>query len=257
MSRARMRRGLAAVGLLLGGAAAEATTLTPIDAAGLVDGAELIFIGVAVDRQVATSRDGRYPYTFFTFEVEEVLKGAVDDRLLTLRFEGGEIGDEYIEVHGIPTFERYGRYLLFVADNGEAISPVVGWEQGKLEFVDHPSRPGDQVLLDRRGQAVQGIGRGRFLRTPVVRDGNSVRRAAPVAGGITVLEEEGVVISDPGAAEPAEADAELVPASAVLQGLGALIAERASAASFRPGRTVRSLTLDDVPDRFILRPATR
>lgn len=250
-----MRRLWAAVALLLACTAAQATTLTPIDAAGLVDGAELIFTGVAVDRQVATSRDGRYPYTFITFQVEEVMKGAVEDELLTLRFEGGEIGDEYIQVHGIPTFERYGRYLLFVADNGEAISPVVGWEQGKLELVDHPSRPGAKVLLDRRGQAVEGVGNGRFLRTPVVREGLSVRKAAPEVGGITVLEEQGVVISDPEALDPTEADAELVPAPAVLQGLRALIAERVQAASYRPGRTVRSLTVDDVPDHFTLRPS--
>lgn len=252
-----MRRALAAAALLLACTAVEATTLTPIDAAGLVDGAELIFTGVAVDRQVATSRDGRYPYTFITFQVEEVMKGAVEGDLLTLRFEGGEIGDEYIEVHGIPTFERYGRYLLFVADNSEAISPVVGWEQGKLEFVDHPSRPGGEVLLDRRGQAVEGVGNGRFLRTPVVREGHGVRRATKVAAGVTVLEKEGVVISDPEAPDPTEADAELVPASAVLQGLRGLIAERARAGSYRPGGAVRSLTLDDVPDHFTLRPAAK
>jgi len=246
-----MKRATVACALaLMVSATAHATVLRPMSAADLTDQAELIFTGIAVERQVATSRDGRYPFTFVTFEVESILKGEVAGDRLTLRFEGGELGEEYIEVIGMPEFEHGGEYLLFVADNGHAISPVVGWGQGKFELVEHPSRPGEKILIDRHGNAIEGVGDGAFLRTPVERDGGSVRRAAAVPTGVEVLEEVGVVISDPMAPDFAKVGTELAPANFVLQGIQRLVVNRIRAEGFRPGRRVRSLTVDDVPERF-------
>ena len=231
---------------------AGAAVLQPVDARELVDAAELIFTGIAVDRQVATSRDGRYPYTFYTFQVERVIKGRVAGDQITLRFEGGEIGDELIEVLGMPAFERNGHYLLFVADNGRAISPVVGWQQGRFELVDHPSQPGRKVILDRNGMAIEGVGNEAFVRSRVERDGRSVRRALSADLGFVVLEEDGIEVTDPLAPDLAKASEELMPAWMVLDSLQRSVGNRTRVEGFRPGALVRSLTIDDVPDRFSL-----
>ena len=73
-SKAASRMGLAV--LLLTGLTlpASATLIAHTDAAQLVDKAELIFVGRAVDRQVVTTLDGKYPLTFITFDVQDVLK---------------------------------------------------------------------------------------------------------------------------------------------------------------------------------------
>jgi hypothetical protein len=42
--------------------------------------AELIVTGAAVSRAVVPSGDGRYPFTFVTFEIDEILKGGYRDR---------------------------------------------------------------------------------------------------------------------------------------------------------------------------------
>lgn len=251
-----MKRTWMACALLLLCANARATTLRPVDASDLIDQAELIFTGVAVDRQVATSKDGRYPYTFVTFAVDDVLKGHLEGEELTLRFEGGEIGEELVEVLGMPEFERNGNYLLFVADNGHAISPVVGWGQGTFELLEHPSRSGAKVVVDRNGMVVEGVVGGLFLRTRAEREGRSVRRSTEAPTGVVVLEEDGVTITDPLAPNLAKADVELMPADLVLQSLRATLAKRMRSKSFRPGVLVRSLTIDDVPDQFTLRPTT-
>lgn len=249
-----MRRLLLVCMLLFGSAQAYATTLKPLQAVDLVDQSELIFTGKAIDRQVATTKDGKHPYTFITFEVERVLKGSVEGPTLTLRFEGGEIGDEYLLVEGMPEFERGGHYLLFVADNGRAISPIVGWTQGKLEFLEHPSQPGASVLVDRRGMAIEGVGNGKFMRSEVRRDGQSVVRSKR-SSGIQVLEEDNVVITDPLAENQAfEKGRELTPASVVLNSLSRMVEQRAGNKSFRAGATVQSLGIDDVPETFKLRP---
>ena len=237
---------------------ANATTLRPLQAVELVDQAELIVVGTAVDRRVATTLDGSYPYTFITFEIQQTLKGETESKRLTLRFEGGELGDEYILVQGMPEFERGGEYLLFVADNGTATSPVVGWQLGVFELVTHPTFPTEKVMLDRMGMAVEGVGQGSFLRSPVVREGLSVKRAAPTSG-VTVIKEEGVKIIDPLRSAADRPQAELIPASKVLHRLRSLVSERSATKGFRPGTRVPSLTLDDVPEGFSLRavPAPR
>ena len=236
------------------GAPLESTTLLPMNAADLVDQAELIFLGTAAGEAVATTKDGKYPYTFVTFEVSKVLKGRVEGARLTLRFEGGEVGDEYVLVHGIPQFEQGHEYLLFVANNGEAISPVVGWGQGQLELLPHPSLQGEQVLVDYQGNAIEGIAHGEFLRSPIERDEHGLRRQPSPTHEYEVLVEDGVTISDPDDEAISTADQPLLPARAVFQGLTRSLKARATEKSFRPGKLVRSLTIDDVPDTFSYYP---
>ena len=163
------------------------------------------------------------------------------------------MGDEFIQVHGIPEFERGREYLLFVAGNGEQISPVVGWGQGSLELVAHPSLVGQQVLVDYRGNAVEGIAQGGFLRSPIEFDASGIRRAPRRSPGVEVISESGVSISDPLETELAGEETELVPARVVIQSLLRTLKERAGTESFQAGKRVRSLSLEDVPEKFFYR----
>lgn len=158
-----VRSALALLGLGLAAAVApvQATVVPRFDAGKLADQSALVFVGTVVDHQAAVTRDGLYPYTFVTFNVEDVLKGE-SDLQLTLRFDGGPVGNEFIEVSGMPRFEVGGRHLLFVAGVEQGFCPLTGWFQGKFDFVRHPE-DGRDVLVDYKGHPVKSVSGDRFV----------------------------------------------------------------------------------------------
>jgi hypothetical protein len=143
----------------------EATTIDPVTIQQLVREAELIFEGVVTRVEyrvsdVATPSHVALPHTFVTFAIEQTLQGStVNDRSITLRFQGGSDGNGSIMlVPGIPLFDVGDRDILFVRGNGEHLCPLVGWEQGRfrviggLVYTDN----GQEVWLTRRGTLAFG-----------------------------------------------------------------------------------------------------
>lgn len=223
----------------------EATTVLPMDVTELSDQADFVFTGTAVQTKVLLSNDGNFPFTFVTFAVNDVLKGSTRGRQITLRFDGGMLGDSGVEVDGMPRFEQGESYLLFVRGNGSVGCPVLGWWQGQFRYGREP-RSNKRILLDSAGAAVEGIAQGRFTRKPAERS----RRAAE-AGGMTVLSEEGVHIVLPEEARStAKASVVETPEAArIIDQLRAFIAGRGTAKSFHPGRLVESARTEDVPSQ--------
>lgn len=101
--------------------------------------AQLIFDGT-VTHVAARNADlpmGRHgkggPYTFYTFAMQRVFKGSVagGGDTVTLRFEGGEVYDaqgklvDEESIPGLPRFKVGDRAILFVANNGDVMSPLV------------------------------------------------------------------------------------------------------------------------------------
>lgn len=246
-----------ALGLVLAHLPASATTILPQTPAQLVDGAELIFVGTAVHEEFAQTHDGTYAYTFVTFEVEEALKGAAEDAHLTLRFDGGPVGvEDHLEVAGMPAFTVGERYLLFVAGNGHHGCPVLGWNQGKLEFRPHPLT-GEEVLVERTGALVEGLDAAAWRRSPVrmAADGTIHEKQRLLA---EVVASEGVEIvagpvvglaPEPRALIDARQDA--VGAEDVLGELRALVRERSLTKRFAAGRVVSSARVEDVPPQKV------
>lgn len=223
--------------------AARATTLVPMDLEQLVDQAELIFRGTALHEEVVLSREDGFPFTFVTFQVDAVLKGAAEGRHLTLRLHGGPVDDhEEIAVVGMPRFTPGEEYLLFVSGNGRYLSPVLGWQQGKFHF-GREEKSGRRILTDAHGNPIVGIRQGQWMRAEL---------PAPGDAGAVLVGEEGVVIgsSDPRAGVRGGRPAREVPeAGQVIQALRTFVQARAAAPSFVPGRTVRSADPRDVPAR--------
>lgn len=218
----------------------EATTVLSMEASELADQADLIFTGTAVQEETAPTKDGRFPFTFITFTVGDVLKGRVQGKQITLRFDGGVLGDRGVEVDGMPRFAQGESYLLFVRGNGSVSCPVLGWWQGQLHFRQE-ALSNRRILVDSAGTAVAGIAQGRFTRRPAA----GSRLAAEADGEITVLSEEGVhiVLSEPAV----QALTPLPDAAQVVAQLRSLIAGRGREKSFRPGRLVPSARIEDVP----------
>ena len=71
---------------------ASATTLIPVDLGGLADQSHAVFVGTAVHKEVVASKDGSFPFTFVTFDVERTFKGQIRGRHLTLRPPRSSVG---------------------------------------------------------------------------------------------------------------------------------------------------------------------
>lgn len=221
---------------------AEATTVIPMDVAELSDQAELVFTGTAVQTNVALSRDGVAPYTFVTFTVQDVLKGATPGGQITLRFAGGQLAKGGVTYEGMPQFEQGGTYLLFVHGNGSFLCPVLGWWQGHYRF-SRQSGSAKPNLVDFAGSPLQGIEGGHFKRALPQRD----------AAGVTVVSEQGVhvVVGNPAVQATSTApDADLV-----IGQLRSFIAARKTAKTFQPGKLVQSARVEDVPASAAFTPA--
>lgn len=247
---ARLTAVLLVAGLTAAGApCARATTLLHQDLADLVDQAELIFVGTVLHVEPVPTGDGAFAFTYVTFAHEDELKGSARDRELTLRFAGGEFLEVAYEIVGAPRFLPGGRHLLFVEGNGRLGVPLVGWGQGKLDFVAHPLS-GEAILVDFRGQGVAGLAGGEWQKAgPLTADGFLREPREP---GIAVLSQEGVEITldDPAtelAGEPA-------PAAEVVEALRAYVQARSSKApSFQTPQVVESASPADVPPSFQFR----
>jgi len=221
-----------------------ATTVISMDLDALVDKAGLIFTGTAVHREVVLSQDGKFPFTFITFHVDDELKGKVRDHVLTLRFHGGNFGNQVVEVVGTPEFEIGERYLLFVSDNGTTSFPVVGWRQGQYRFVREP-RSGGSVLVDYQGQALGGIERGNWMRHAIAR---------PEAPEVVLLGEEGIDVSELPATEMKIRPGRLPEAQEALEALRKVVRSRSGRATFLPSRFVESARPEDLPERVEWKP---
>lgn len=124
---------------------------------------DLVFVGTVVEVAYAPStdlRNGRgIPHTFVTYEVEEVLQGAAEDKHITLRFIGGR-GEEaaFLAVSDMPMFDKGDRDVMMVSANGTSGCPLVDCSDGRLRLIN-------DMVFSEEGQAIESDGKGGVLKT--------------------------------------------------------------------------------------------
>ena len=114
--------------LLLGSAhPARAITVIARDFDQLVTRADTVFKGTVASKtsQWTGQETTRHIVTFVTFKVDETYKGAAAPGQ-TLRFLGGTVGNDTMEVPDMPQFEVGQKAVLFVVGNGKQFCPLVG-----------------------------------------------------------------------------------------------------------------------------------
>jgi hypothetical protein len=95
----------------------------------------------------------------------DLFKGNYRDSEITLRLDGGELGNgKVLVVHGIPEFFEGQKVVLFVKGNGRSICPLVGWEQGMLR-VAQDEKTGQEIVLTSQGVRISKIDKGDFVLT--------------------------------------------------------------------------------------------
>lgn len=131
-----------------------ATTVLAPGFSGMVTGAERIFAGkVTSVRCDWTIRSGRRAIvTTVQFKVERTLKGSATEEL-QLEFFGGTVGEDTMEVHGVPKFIAGERVVLFSRNNGKEFCPLVGIYHGKL-LIERDAQSGADVVLRHNRQPI-------------------------------------------------------------------------------------------------------
>ena len=139
------------VGLLLA-PLARATTVIPPEFTELVAEADAIYRGrviAAEARREQSATGASVIKNFVTFSVDRTLKGA-EKKEVVLEFLGGTIGDETLEIGGVPRFTVGAREILFVQKNGVQFCPIVRLAHGRYR-VEHDTPTGrDYVARDNR-----------------------------------------------------------------------------------------------------------
>jgi cell division septation protein DedD len=94
-------------------AEATATIFIPMPVEDLAASSEVVVIGTVKQLTGVRSRRGEI-VTLVQLTVEQVLKGAVVDPVITLKEDGGEVGGEREVIFGVPSFQLGERVLLFL-----------------------------------------------------------------------------------------------------------------------------------------------
>jgi hypothetical protein len=102
-------------------------------------------------------------FTFVTLDQLDTVAGSYTGSTLTLRFLGGQIGNDISHVVGSPTFNVDDRVVLFVQGNGRYMVPLVGWTQGVFR-VQQDATTGQLAVRDNEGNRVAGVQNGRLVK---------------------------------------------------------------------------------------------
>ena len=112
-------------------ASAAATTLVSMSIDQISSDAELIFEGEVLVRETRRDTSNNLIYTYVTFAVQDVIKGTYSSDELELRFTGGSISDEIVEISGLTLPGEGEQGIYFVESiSRNLLNPLLGWSQG-------------------------------------------------------------------------------------------------------------------------------
>lgn len=129
-----------------------ATTVVAPTLRQMVDRADRIFVGEVVSLR-SYRADGAI-FTDVTFRLSEAVKGG-DSPLVMLTFLGGTVGEDTLEIDGVPTFAIGDEQVVFATRALRQVSPIVGMWHGRV-----------RVSRDRRSGAARVL---RYDGTPFER----------------------------------------------------------------------------------------
>lgn len=121
-----------AIGLccLLAPVSAQATTILQVPFEQVVTASTVIFEGQVISKEVRTLNSGQL-MTFFTFQINELIKGDYKGTTIELGFLGGDDGDKNMQIQGLQMPKVSEKGIYFTEDPNELfINPLYGWHQG-------------------------------------------------------------------------------------------------------------------------------
>jgi hypothetical protein len=119
-----------------------------LDLEDLAVGADCILVGTVEDIKSEWNRDRTVIYTYIKFSVENSIKGCLDQKEVTIRVPGGQVGDISMHVPTAPTFEAGEKTLVFLEVEDDGSLHVPGGFQGKFTIQDNVVLGPDVPLPD-------------------------------------------------------------------------------------------------------------
>tara|TARA_B100002003_G_scaffold247826_1_gene280187 strand:- start:2573 stop:3256 length:684 start_codon:yes stop_codon:yes gene_type:complete len=110
---------------------ATATTVLEMDIDNIARDAELIFEGTVLVSEARKDTNSGIIHTYVTFQIIDIIKGNYGANDLELKFMGGEVNGEIVQVSGLTIPEAGERGIYFVESlSRDLINPLLGWSQG-------------------------------------------------------------------------------------------------------------------------------
>lgn len=132
-----------------------ATSLFSLSIDEVAEDAELIFEGSVLSREARVDTASGIIYTYVTFSVGEVIKGNYSGEQLELRFTGGEVNGEIVEVSGL-TLPAAGEQGIYFVESlyRDLVNPLLGWSQGHYLIVE---QDGEQQITTNDRQPITSV----------------------------------------------------------------------------------------------------
>jgi hypothetical protein len=136
---------------------AEATSVIRLEFDEIIRRADTIVSGkvISITHKIIEEDDRRVPYTFVTIAINENLKGSARGNFHTIKLLGGPAPDQnlVLNVGGMPKFSIDQEVFLFLNDNPQMESPIVGFFQGRFN-IQLDRSTGSKYLYDNFGNLV-------------------------------------------------------------------------------------------------------
>ncbi|MFL6214409.1 MAG: putative Ig domain-containing protein [Blastocatellia bacterium] len=139
---------LASFVALANGAATERRTTTSFtNDDDLIIGARAIVIGKVLSLACRLDAEQDRVYTYVTLDIEETIKGEINERQIVIKEEGGEVEGQGSIIFGAPQFKRGERVLLYLDTRGDGSLRVHQLAFGKLTIIEDAA--GGEPIIQR------------------------------------------------------------------------------------------------------------
>ena len=120
-----------------------ATSILKVSFEDVVLNSELVFEGKVISKEPRLSPTTGNPFTYFTFEIIDVIEGTCQDSTIELGFMGGPKGGYVMAISDMHMPELDEKGIYFVESlSREQVHPLYGWHQG--HYLVLPDSPGSK-----------------------------------------------------------------------------------------------------------------
>jgi len=148
---------------------AKATTVIKKSFEQVAQEAELIFEGRVLSKETRLSPINDTPFTYFTLEIIDVVKGEYIEQTIELGFMGGPKGDLILKVSDMQMPEVGERGIYFLTTHSKQyIHPLSGWHQGHYLIISSEQKDMEVVVQVKHKKMSNSLFKS--VRPPTVED---------------------------------------------------------------------------------------
>lgn len=132
----------------------------------VVNGSELIFEGKVLSKETRLSPMNDMPFTYFIFEIIDIVKGDYTEQTIEIGFMGGPKGDLILKVSDMQMPEVGERGIYFLTTHSEQyIHPLSGWHQGHYLIISSEQTGMDVIVPVKQQEIIKIPSRAAHLLT--------------------------------------------------------------------------------------------